>query len=158
MARDGAMLTTLVHEEFDKIGRVGKSAFPHAEVRASIPRNVNDKDRWMNENKAAWEFWVASRLRSRANKAFEMAKGLCESMGMFDKVTNISVGSSASLWSSDLVVLNVKVNNPQKKIDVTVLCNELRKAGVSKAKIDAAVSTATFDLKPAVVHEPTLSF
>jgi len=125
-----AQKTTAIHDAFAAIGAAGETAMPRSKG---------------NREPVAWEYYVACELSSyaetRKKKAIKAAQ-LADVV--FDPEKQPLVpGTSAIVYSGDVVEIKVEVGNPQTRLDMKPFVESLEKAGLDRKKIDALVAKHT---------------
>lgn len=127
-------------DAFSKLGRKGVTAPPESTD---------------NRHTEAYEFAIASALRSAANSRYEAAKKVAEQVGLLSKP---EPGSEDICYQNEHILIVAKTNNPARRLDETLLFNSLaKKLGsdearklINAAKKESAPATS-FTIIPAQV-------
>lgn len=101
-----------------------------------------------DDEKAAWEYMIASIMKSVVEKRQEMAKKEAEEAGVFG-VGAIVEGSKDLVFDGIHTSITRIVNNAASRVDMTAFKTLLRKAGVSQDTIDDCELKATKKSSPA---------
>ena len=142
-AKTGATFVKRLQDAIAKLGTNG-TKIPDGNPPDDIKGN-EAISQWHDKQRAVAEFLIASTVKkaaeAREKKAREMVDGLILASEAF------AVGDNKQ-FVFDNVSLGVKVNNPQRRIDRSLLLVALAKEGINAQKIEAIISAAEADSKP----------
>jgi hypothetical protein len=103
----------------------------------------------------AYELFVASELRSAANKRYDAAKAKAADAGVIDEEKTVE-GNEVSTYVSKYFDVTMKKAASSLTLDKTMLKNELSKNGLSEPQIVTIISRASKPRKGAVTIGFTL--
>lgn len=104
---------------------------------------------------AAYELFVASELRSAANKRYDAAKAAANEAGVIDEDKTIE-GSEVATHVNKYFDVTMKRAASSTTLDKTMLKNELAKAGVKASVIEEVIKRSSKPRKGAVTIGFTL--
>jgi hypothetical protein len=97
------------------------------------------------------ELYIASEIKSHADKRHKLAKAAVEESGLFNP-DDVAIGSTQQVVDGTVYALNLQVKNPVSKVDSKKFKTALTLAGVSQEIIDKAEADATTQNAPAKVY------
>lgn len=116
----------------------------------SSPPEHND-----NRFRDAYELFVASELRSAANKRYEAAKARAADTGVIDEEKTVE-GSEISTYVSKYFDVTMKKASSSTTLDKTMLANEMAKRGMKDEDVKSIIAAASKPRKGAVTIGFTL--
>jgi len=112
-----------------------------------------------NTEAAAWEYYMSSYLLKRATDRRNAAKKLAEDAGVIfdsdDEDKQRPPGTNETVYSGELVIINLTVSKPRVLLDQKELVKALINRGVAKHVIGEAIDKASRESKPG--HQFTTS-
>lgn len=130
-----------IQKQFSTIGKKNGSAPP---------------DSGINTFPVAYELFVASELRSAANKRYDMAKKQAEEAGVIDESETIE-GAEIATWKSKYFDVTMKKSAASSTLDKTMLKNVLmRELKCNEDKAQHIIDSASKPRKGAVTIGFTL--
>lgn len=106
----------------------------------------------LNREPAAWEYFVAALLKTRAEARLKQAKEAAIEAGVIfdDDIEELrrEPGNYGNIYTGDNVQVSLIVVKPRVVLDQKLLVYELTKRGVKKEVIGAALAAASTETKP----------
>lgn len=106
-----------------------------------------------NRSPAAWEYFIASHIASRARKRLDVAKAHAIEAGVIFDPTKAprTEGTNEQVFSGEHVSIWLTVRTAATRVDVDKLCDYLTKNGVKTELVAKAYNQAKYKSSPA--HE-----
>lgn len=142
-AKTGATYVKRLQDAIAKLGTNG-TKIPEGQPPADLKTN-EEIAQWHDKHKAVAEFLVASVAKRAAEAREKKAREMVDALVLADK--QFAIGDNQT-FVYDNVSLSVRVNNPQRRLDRSLLLTALAKEGMDAKAIDRIMSSAESDSKP----------
>lgn len=143
-AKTGATYVKRLQDAVAKLGTNG-TKLPEGTPPSDIKGN-EQISQWHDKHRAVAEFLVASTIKKAAESREKRAREMLEAVLDLDKAQRVP-GTSVS-YAFDNVSLGVRINNPQRRLDRSLLIAALAKNGLDMAKITAIIEASEADSTP----------
>lgn len=110
----------------------------------------------MRLEKAIWNYLVTRRLRSMTKKDFDEARTQLDDFGLTEDLDQVQPGDTQVLYRGSVIQLQASAIRGSEYIDVGVLIEELRKAGIREEFIQQAVKMSTKEREPSRTLETVI--
>lgn len=130
-----------VQRSLSAIGKEGDTAPPES-TKNTFPQ--------------AYEFFIASQLRSAAIKRYDAAKEAAMKSGVLGTETDYIEGSTITTWKNGLFDIAAKKASSSSTLDRTMLANTLTRKGWKPDQIEALIEDSSKPRKGAVTYEVVL--
>jgi hypothetical protein len=143
-AKTGATYVKRLQDAIAKLGSNG-TKIPDGQPPSDVTTN-DAISQWHDKHRAVAEFLVASTIKKAAESREKRARETLESvldLGSGDRVPGTSVS-----YLFDNVSLNIRINNPQRRLDRSLLITALTKAGMGLDQVQRIIADSESDSTP----------
>lgn len=142
-AKTGATFVKRLQDAIAKLGTNG-TKIPDGAPPADVKTN-EEIVRWHDKQHAVAEFLIASTVKKAAEAREKKARDMVDSLILANETFNVGDNKQ---FVFDNVSLGVKINNPQRRLDRSLLMTALAKEGMNAQAIERIMAAAESDSKP----------